>query len=97
MFKSLYGQSSGEGNRGFYARSVLAQVNHNMKAFLPGGAAGTQSGIYRGLASKRPVDIGPLSDDLFERISNSYYAICLRGGLIDCESLINSRRTGGGK
>jgi hypothetical protein len=84
---SGYGASGKAGN-------VLGSA-FNLKDYLPGGKSGPVKNTFRGLASKL-ADVGPAHDDIFEKISNRFYQICLRDALYDCENLKKTKRALGG-
>jgi hypothetical protein len=62
----------------------------NLRDFLPGGKNAPKRGLA-GLSGGNP-EIGPVTDDIFKRISNRYYALCLQDRLFDCEGLKRLKR-----
>jgi len=62
----------------------------NLKDFLPGGAKNKVA--FRGLASSLP-DVAPAHADIFQKVSDRFYALCLRDALYDCENLRKQKRT----
>ncbi len=67
----------------------------NLKDFLPAGTKTTATiGGLRGLASSSN-DISPSHTDLFKKVTDRYYQICLRDGLLDCSNLRKVKRAGG--
>ncbi len=86
------------GGGGGYSSSYNSQGQHlnpfgqpfNLRDFLPGGKLANNKprlNVFRGLASQY-ADINPRSRDIFQEISDRYYAVCLRHMLYNCDSLI---------
>lgn len=62
----------------------------NLREFLPGGKKAAPRGLAA-LGSGHP-EIGAKSDDIFKRISNRFYAICMQDRLYDCDTLRKMKR-----
>lgn len=62
----------------------------NLKDFLPGGKKAVPRGLAA-LGGGHP-EIGAKSEDIFKRISNRFYAICMQDRLYDCDTLRKLRR-----
>ncbi len=88
------GSSGGYGNYGGGTNNIFGNPL-NLKNYLPGGKDAAPGGPIRGLASKS-ADIGPAHEDIFEKISNRFYVVCLRDGLYDCDTLKKMKRAVGG-
>jgi len=63
----------------------------SLKDFLPGGKYGEpKPEPFRGIASiglPANPDVSPAHDDIFDKITNRFFQVCLRQGLYDCETL----------
>jgi hypothetical protein len=67
------------------ADNLLAK-KFSLKDFLPGGTKGEPRSVFRGLAST-VADISPAHDDIFKKVTNRFYQVCLRDALMDCDAL----------
>lgn len=64
----------------------------NPRDFLPGGRLDPKRKIA-GLASAVP-DVAAVHSNIFQNISNRFYQVCLRDGLMDCSTLRKRGRQG---
>lgn len=88
-FSSSAGRvSSGGGFKGYGGGRAPASKGgkkFNLKDFLPGGKGAARRGLAA-LGGGHP-EIGGKTEDIFKRISNRFYAVCLKDKLYDCDTL----------
>jgi hypothetical protein len=56
----------------------------SLKDYLPGK---DKSNLARSLASAKSADIGPAHGDIFKKVTDRFYQVCLRDALYDCAAL----------
>jgi hypothetical protein len=64
----------------------------SLKDFLP-GASKNQKVAFRGIATSTP-DIAPSHADIFKKVTDRFYQVCLRDGLYDCSTLQKMKKAG---
>lgn len=83
------GGFSGYGGKG----AITANARpFNLKDFLPGGAK-TKNLAMRGIAST-PSDISPAHSNIFQKVTDRFYEVCLRNALYDCATLKKVKKSG---
>lgn len=84
------GGFSGYGNSG--SSNILGKP-FDLKSFLPGDRSNVKKTTFRGLASNL-IGIGPAHGDIFKKITDRFYQVCLRDALYDCNGVLKAKPRG---